>query len=74
MSLSYPKRIPNQSSAKSKEKASYFKGVLGVTFSNEDLLLRTTKNTTIDSVYIDVENFKLSRVLVDLIWMHRSTL
>ncbi|XP_028556574.1 uncharacterized protein LOC110106707 [Dendrobium catenatum] len=55
-----------QLASTSKDEALYFKEVSGVTFSDEDLLLGTTDHNRPLYIIVDVENFKLSRDLVDM--------
>ncbi|KAI0492253.1 hypothetical protein KFK09_026522 [Dendrobium nobile] len=60
-----PEICLTQLAATSEGEALYFKEVPGVTFSDEDLLLRTADHNRPLYITVNVGNFKLSRVLVD---------
>ncbi|KAI0493920.1 hypothetical protein KFK09_024047 [Dendrobium nobile] len=55
----------------SDEEALYFKEVPGVTFSDEDLQLGTADHNHPLYISITIDNFKVSRLLIDLV--HQST-
>ncbi|XP_020685009.1 uncharacterized protein LOC110101440 [Dendrobium catenatum] len=57
--------IAQLASTHSDEEALYFKEVPGVTFSDEDLLLGTADHNRPLYISVTIDNFKVSRVLVD---------
>ncbi|NAV33005.1 hypothetical protein EE071_28370, partial [Klebsiella pneumoniae] len=63
--LLYPEIYLAQLMATEQHKALYFKEVLRVTFSNEDMLLGTSDHNRPLYITVNVGNMRLSRVLVD---------